>query len=360
MVDPPPQSLFDSFKPAWFLTKTKTTCAIQKEKKKERANSRNDMSRNHVRPEWFRICVRTLVDGAAVPQVVDQVHHTHQLKLPEVLPPTMSDLQEYLDPSGDLLMLDAPCKGPEPEAVAEPDAQQEASAGLHHYYYYGLDHVGSTTADPATADEKPLAHTLQEEPGAHNNNNNGVVVVVAQPAIPPLQQQSPPSSFIQSAWKAINHYAAHPLSSNAAMRCQATLTSLVPRERAEQDVNGYDDDDDDDDNEDIDLDEDEDDDDEDDDHDQHHELSPSPPAKIRRPLSNKGLSHHNKMAPSSTSRKAPTNTITANDSALMPRSGNARKPSKQFWTKQEEIALVSARQEGKTWNAIHQVRTHLT
>lgn len=134
-----------------------------------------------------------------------------------------------------------------------------------------------------------------------------------------------PSSFIKSAWTAINRYAANPFSSNASAKCQATLASLGPQKGTEPENEHESDKEEDMDGHESDV--------------MHNHI------KDRQALINKGVSHHNKMP---SFRKPST------DSVLTPRSGNARKPSRN-WTKQEEITLLSAREEGKSWNAIHEV-----
>lgn len=250
-------------------------------------------------------------------------------------------------------MLEAPCdheqqqQREEEEDNDEEEQKEDEPPAAPKLDYYGFEPTAAVAGE--SVDEQiPLAQT-------------------AEPS------QQPASTLFQSAWKAINHYATNPFSSIAATRCHATLASLLPREPTEEheildDDDGQDDDDDDD-EEDEDMEDDLDDFDDDDDFDQQqqqqYEMSPSPPpappkTTRRPPLSNKGLSHHNKMPPTASSRGGHDSSKQAaqptDSRALMPRSGNAqRKPSKQQWTKQEKITLVSARQEGKSWNAIHEV-----
>lgn len=308
-----------------------------------------EMQRNHVQPEWLRRCVRALVDGA----VEDQVADLEDCML-ESVPQRDTEPQEYLDPSGGLLMLEAPCdheqqQQREEEQDNDEEQKEDEPPAAPKLDYYGFEPTAAV-AGKFFDEQVPLAQT-------------------AEPS------QQPASTLFQSAWKAINHYATNPFSSNAATRCHVTLASLLPQEPTEEhemldDDDGQDDDDDDD-EEDEGMDDDLDDfDDDDEDQQPLYEMSPplAPPQTTRRPpLSNKGLSHHNKMPPraattASSSRAGGPDffkqaAMRPTDSrALMPRSGNAqRKPSKQQWTKQEKITLVSARQEGKSWNAIHEV-----
>lgn len=189
--------------------------------------------------------------------------------------------KEYLDPSGDLLMLDS-CR----------DTGKKDDKALNDYYGFKQE-------------DRQQSSVQQED-------------------------YSRPIDSIKSAWQAINRYSASPFSSTASAKCQATLASMNSKRIKDHEINEY---------EDIeegkqgqgeyknDL---------------RHNLSHS-----RRSMTHRGFLHQNKM---------PFHSCKAsNKPVLMPRSGNVH-PPKTFWTKQEEIILVNARHEGKTWSAIHEVR----
>lgn len=196
----------------------------------------------------------------------------------------------------------------------------------HHHHHHALEKSLSYYGFETEAPSHPPEEDDEQQSNVRQEEEDGEVIFPSHPA-----------HFIKSAWQAINSYAATPFSSNAAAKCQATLASLVvPKKRKAASIE----------NDDNDNDK-EDEMEEEGVADETDAMRARKPASVRRALSNKGLSHHNRMPPPP-SRKASV------DSALLPRSDNARKP-KSLWTKQEEITLLSARQEGKSWSAVHEV-----
>lgn len=167
---------------------------------------------------------------------------------------------------------------------------------------------------------------------------------------------------MKSGWTAINQYAADPFSPTAGAKCQETLRKLGLVSPKSTDCDG-DDGNKGEEEEEMDLEEQEEeegeeyeDTGEDDEEEREKEEPKEKNHSHRRNVTRKRTHIQHALRSSAVARPTttPSSRRTSGPAALLPRSGNARKP-KLMWTKQEEITLISARQAGKSWSDIHDV-----